>query len=323
VPELDRLATYRSRRDPSITPEPDGSAPRAGNKGAIFVVQEHHASSLHWDLRLEHEGVLVSWAVPKGLPRAPGVERLAVHTEDHPLSYAQFEGTIPAGEYGGGWVRVTDSGPVEITRWTAGTIEFTLQGSVLAGRHILHRNRGDNSEHWTLRRRDPPTDPDYEPVPAELSPMLAVTGKPATAAGWTFEVKWDGYRALAQVIGGRVRLSSRSGKDITTSAPGLAGLGAALADHEVLLGRRVGGSGAGRTPRLRPAAAAHGDQGQQPRTIAGQRGVIGHLPDLRPAAPGRTIHHRFAARRAPSAAGGVGAERASLVGATPAGGHDG
>lgn len=235
MPELDRLATYRSRRDPSITPEPDGSAPRAGNKGAIFVVQEHHASSLHWDLRLEHEGVLVSWAVPKGLPRAPGVERLAVHTEDHPLSYAQFEGTIPAGEYGGGWVRVTDSGPVEITRWTAGTIEFTLQGSVLAGRHILHRNRGENSEHWTLRRRDPPTDPDYEPVPAELSPMLAVTGKPATAAGWTFEVKWDGYRALAQVIGGRVRLSSRSGKDITTSAPGLAGLGAALADHEVLL----------------------------------------------------------------------------------------
>jgi bifunctional non-homologous end joining protein LigD len=236
VPETpDRLATYRSRRDPSITTEPAAEPPTDSGDGPIFVVQEHHASSLHWDLRLEHHGVLVSWAVPKGLPPAPGVERLAVHTEDHPLSYAHFEGEIPAGEYGGGWVRITDTGPVTITSWTESSVEFTLEGSVLAGRHLLHRGRGEKPGHWALRRRDPPTDPDYEPMPAELPPMLAVTGKPPSTPGWTYEVKWDGYRALAQIIGGRVRLSSRSGKDITASAPGLAPLGDALAGHEVLL----------------------------------------------------------------------------------------
>jgi len=177
----------------------------------------------------------VSWAVPKGVPPAPGVERLAVHTEDHPLSYAHFEGEIPAGEYGGGWVRITDTGPVTITSWTESSVEFTLEGSVLAGRHVLRSGRGDKPEHWALRRRDPPTDPDYEPVPAELAPMLAVTGAPPHGDAWTYEVKWDGYRALGQVIGGRVRLSSRSGKDFTASAPGLSGLGDALAGHEVLL----------------------------------------------------------------------------------------
>ena len=235
MPDHDRLATYRSRRDPSITPEPAADAPTDRDDGPIFVVQEHHASSLHWDLRLQHDGVLASWAVPKGLPPEPGVERLAVRTEDHPVAYAEFEGEIPAGEYGGGWVRITDRGPVEITSWSTTKVEFTLQGTQLSGRHVLHQGHRGNPAQWTLRRRDPPTDPDYHPVPTELSPMLAVTGKPPTTGGWSYEVKWDGYRALAHVAGGRVRLRSRSGKDITASAIGLAGLGEALAGHEVLL----------------------------------------------------------------------------------------
>ncbi|MEO9220815.1 MAG: DNA polymerase ligase N-terminal domain-containing protein, partial [Mycobacteriaceae bacterium] len=235
MPDHDRLATYRSRRDPSITPEPEADASSEQDDGPIFVVQEHHASSLHWDLRLQHDGVLVSWAVPKGLPPAPGVERLAVHTEDHPLAYAEFEGEILAGEYGGGWVRITDRGPVEITSWSTTKVEFTLQGELLSGRYVLHQGHGANPAHWTLRRRDPPTDPDYQPVPTEVTPMLAVTGEPPTTGGWTYEVKWDGYRALAHVVGGRVRLSSRSGQDLTASVVGLAGLGEALAGHEVLL----------------------------------------------------------------------------------------
>ncbi len=96
MPETpDRLATYRSRRDPSITTEPAAEPPTDSGDGPIFVVQEHHASSLHWDLRLEHHGVLVSWAVPKGLPPAPGVERLAVHTEDHPPVLRPLRGRDP------------------------------------------------------------------------------------------------------------------------------------------------------------------------------------------------------------------------------------
>ncbi|MEO9221702.1 MAG: non-homologous end-joining DNA ligase, partial [Mycobacteriaceae bacterium] len=235
MPDFGRLATYRSRRDSSITPEPAADAPSKHDDGPIFVVQEHHASSLHWDLRLQHDGVLVSWAVPKGLPPAPGVERLAVHTEDHPLAYAEFEGEIPAGEYGGGWVRIADRGPVEIASWSENKVEFTLQGALLSGRHVLHQGRGGDPAHWNLRRRDPPTDPDYQPVPTGVSPMLAVSGEPPTTSEWTYEVKWDGYRALAHVVGGRVRLSSRSGQDLTASVNGLAGLGEVLAGHEVLL----------------------------------------------------------------------------------------
>jgi len=235
VPERDQLAAYRAKRDLSVTPEPAGEVVDDGPQSPVFVVQEHHASSLHWDLRIERAGVLVSWAVPKGLPPAPGIERLAVHTEDHPLSYADFEGEIPAREYGGGWMRITDKGPVEITKWGANTVEFTLHGSVLRGRHVLHRMHDAQENHWGLRRRDPPSDPDYEPVPTELAPMLAVTGPPPTGAGWTFDVKWDGYRALARCVGGRVQLHSRSGQGLTKSVPGIAALGEALAAHEVLL----------------------------------------------------------------------------------------
>lgn len=124
----DRLEVYRSRRDATKTPEPvsetepgPDEALRAHNSvGPLFVIQEHHASSLHWDFRLEHNGVLVSWAVPKGPPLDPGVNRLAVQTEDHPLEYGTFEGTIPKGEYGGGDVTIWDTGTIEIEKWREG-----------------------------------------------------------------------------------------------------------------------------------------------------------------------------------------------------------
>src|ERR1700683_1005684 len=106
-----RLKTYRAKRDPAKTPEPMGTSGTSGKRaakrqasGARFVIQEHHARALHWDFRLERDGVLVSWALPKGLPVDRATTHLAVHTEDHPLEYADFEGAIPEGEYGGGQV---------------------------------------------------------------------------------------------------------------------------------------------------------------------------------------------------------------------------
>src|SRR5580658_2684047 len=107
----DKLDTYRAKRNPAKTPEPMGpKAGQSGKKGSAprFVIQEHHARALHWDLRLEHQGVFVSWALPKGLPDSPATNHLAVHTEDHPLQYGKFEGEIPKGEYGGGNVSIWD-----------------------------------------------------------------------------------------------------------------------------------------------------------------------------------------------------------------------
>src|ERR1700722_376579 len=109
-----KLSAYRAKRDPEKTPEPMGidRRPPEGSQpeGPLFVIQEHHARSLHWDFRLERDGVLVSWAVPKGLPESPSTNHLAVHTEDHPLDYADFAGDIPKGEYGGGQVTIWDHG---------------------------------------------------------------------------------------------------------------------------------------------------------------------------------------------------------------------
>ncbi|MEP7055414.1 MAG: DNA polymerase ligase N-terminal domain-containing protein, partial [Actinomycetota bacterium] len=109
-----KLDTYKAKRDFSKTREPAGGARKRRTKQPRFVIQEHHATALHWDLRLEHDGVGVSWAVPKGLPTDPKAKGLAVHTEDHPLSYFSFEGDIPRGEYGGGHVSIWDSGTYEL-----------------------------------------------------------------------------------------------------------------------------------------------------------------------------------------------------------------
>ncbi|MCH8559661.1 ATP-dependent DNA ligase [Nesterenkonia sp. DZ6] len=138
-PAQDALSTYRSMRDASKTPEPvptDSPAARTGDP--IFVIQEHHASRLHYDTRLEHDGVLVSWAVPKGPPLKSGQQRLAVMTEDHPIEYAEFEGTIPKNEYGGGEMSIWDSGTVKIEKWEigegkTGKVVFVLTGAPEGG----------------------------------------------------------------------------------------------------------------------------------------------------------------------------------------------
>jgi len=146
----DRLREYRAKRDFHRTSEP---APEiATEPGNRFVVQKHDASTLHYDFRLEHDGVLASWAVPKGPPERPGVRRLAVQTEDHPVSYIDFEGVIPEGEYGAGTVRIWDRGTYELREWGSKTITFALQGKRLTGEYALIHTGGKN---WLLLKRKP------------------------------------------------------------------------------------------------------------------------------------------------------------------------
>ncbi len=143
-----RLEEYRKRRDFSITTEPAGRAEESTQR--IFVVQEHHARRLHYDLRLENGGVLKSWAVPKGFPESPEQKRLAVQTEDHPLEYAGFEGTIPKGEYGAGTVTIWDKGVFEAKAWDDKMVEFILKGEKLTGRYVLVRLKKAGEKSWLL-----------------------------------------------------------------------------------------------------------------------------------------------------------------------------
>jgi DNA ligase D-like protein (predicted ligase)/DNA ligase D-like protein (predicted 3'-phosphoesterase) len=142
------LEEYRSKRDFSVTAEPVGGGEKVGGK--IFVVQEHHSRRLHYDLRLEKDGVLKSWAVPKGIPADPNEKRLAVATEDHPLGYAAFEGVIPKGQYGAGTVKIWDKGVYEAKVWDEKMIEFTVQGEKLKGRYVLVRLKKAGEKSWLL-----------------------------------------------------------------------------------------------------------------------------------------------------------------------------
>ena len=219
----DRLDRYRSKRDFATTPEPGGDAPAAEEPRNRFVVHEHHARRLHWDLRLERDGVLVSWAVPKGIPPDPAKNHLAVHTEDHPLEYIEFSGDIPAGQYGAGTMKIWDRGTYETHKFRDKEVMVTFHGERLHGRYVLFRTRGDD---WMIHRMDPPEDPEREPMPERLQPMLARTGTlPRDDGEWAYEIKWDGVRAIGYVDGGRLRLESRNGSDITPRYPELRELG--------------------------------------------------------------------------------------------------
>jgi DNA ligase D-like protein (predicted ligase)/DNA ligase D-like protein (predicted 3'-phosphoesterase) len=142
------LQEYSAKRDFSKTPEPRGGKKQSAGK--TFVVQEHDARRLHYDLRLERDGVLKSWAVPKGIPEESGVKRLAVETEDHPLDYGGFEGEIPKGQYGAGTVKIWDRGVYVAKLWEADKIEFALQGERLSGRYVLVRLKRGGKKNWLL-----------------------------------------------------------------------------------------------------------------------------------------------------------------------------
>ncbi|AEV82051.1 ATP-dependent DNA ligase [Actinoplanes sp. SE50] len=229
----DRLDEYRRKRDPARTPEPVPQSPPAPREpGRRFVIQQHHARSLHWDVRLERDGVLVSFAVPRGLPRDQARNHLAKHTEDHPLEYLDFAGEIPAGEYGGGRMTIFDAGTYETGKWRSDEISVTFHGDRTKGRYVFFQTDGAD---WMVRRMDPP-EPGWEPMPADLSPMLATRAGtlPPDDADWGYELAWGGQRVLTYLSGGRVRLSGPGGKELISLFPEVRALGPALAPVEAI-----------------------------------------------------------------------------------------
>jgi bifunctional non-homologous end joining protein LigD len=233
-----KLDRYHSKRDFAQTAEPagsDGAAPEAGLPR--FVVQEHHARRLHWDLRLEHDGVAASWAIPNGLPATPKDNRLAVHTEDHPLEYLEWHGQIPAGQYGAGTMTIWDAGTYEPLKWEQRKVEISFHGERLRGRYGLFPIGGKAGPNdWLIHRMDPPENPDRIHMPEHVVPMLARAGKlPGEPELWSFEVKWDGVRAIAYAQPGRLRLQSRNLNDITAAYPEVRGLLGQLGMREAIL----------------------------------------------------------------------------------------
>ena len=188
------------------------------------MVHEHHARRLHWDLRLEHDGALASWALPKGVPQDPKENRLAVRTEDHPLEYLEFEGEIPKGEYGAGTIAIWDRGTYEAEKFRDDEVILTFAGERVKGKYALFQTKGDN---WMIHRMDPPADPEREPMPRHLKPMLATlsTRLPRDEEAWAYEIKWDGVRAIAYSEAGQLRLESRNLREITSHYPELRALG--------------------------------------------------------------------------------------------------
>lgn len=259
------LSEYNAKRDFDVTAEPAGSAPRARNRAHAlsFVIQKHDARNLHYDFRLEIDGVLKSWAVPKGPSLDPSQKRLAVHVEDHPLGYGSFEGSIPAGQYGAGDVIVWDRGVWQPhddphKAYAAGKLKFSLIGEKLAGDWTLVRTRlkgsGDKEQWLLIKENDQQARPvaDYDVVQAEpksvlsdatvgaakkpaapkkarrkpstdlpdqLAPQLATLVDRAPEGDWVYEIKFDGYRILARIRDGEVRLFTRNGHDWTDRLP--------------------------------------------------------------------------------------------------------
>jgi bifunctional non-homologous end joining protein LigD len=229
-----KLKEYKAKRDLGRTPEPAGARRRRPRRQEPrFVVQEHHARRLHWDFRLEKDGVLVSWAVPRGVPEDPKRNHLAVHVEDHPLDYIDFAGRIPAGSYGAGEVSIWDAGTYETEKWRDDEVMVVLHGERVQGRYVLFRTDGEN---WMIHRMDPPQDPGREPLPERVKPMLAkLAARPPTGRGWAFEFKWDGIRAIAFIEDGRLRLQSRNLEDVTRRYPELRALAERLGTHSAVL----------------------------------------------------------------------------------------
>lgn len=262
TPRDTSIKTYRAKRDFAATREPPPSGANHADGGAMFVVQKHHAhrAGLHWDFRLEHGGVLWSWAVRKGPSLDPADKRIAVHVEDHPIDYADFQGEIPEGQYGAGQVETWDRGTWEPIGdpeqgMTKGDLKFVLHGMRLNGAWVLVRmrprpNQRSRQENWLLIKKhdeqrragadadaieqatpltrqtsDEPPAPGARrgKLPARQSPQLcAVAEDPPQDESWLSEIKFDGYRLLAWIDNGTVKLVTRNGNDWTDRLPAVA-----------------------------------------------------------------------------------------------------
>lgn len=234
----DPLDEYRRKRDRARTPEPVPSKRATGRPGKrkqpTFVIQEHHARRLHWDVRLERDGVLVSWAVPKGLPTDPQHNHLAVHTEDHPMEYATFEGEIPQREYGGGTMAIWDRGTYDVEKWDDREVKVVLHGERVEGRYVLIHT---DDRNWLMHVMDGERIQSV-PVPGLIRPMLATPGElPGLADDdrYAYEMKWDGVRAVAYVQHAEVRVMTRNDRDVTATYPELLEVAQAVAGHDAVL----------------------------------------------------------------------------------------
>ena len=233
-----KLEAYKRKRDPGKTPEPFGGRGRGGKP--IFVIQRHDARRLHYDFRLERDGALASWAVPKGVPLEPGAKALAVHVEDHPLEYAKFAGEIPSGQYGAGTVEIWDHGTYELLEEKRnGQLTVRLDGERLQGDWTLVPAHLDGKEqNWLLIKRsggndDPEERRSYDPMLATLVDAVP------TGEGWLYEVKFDGYRTLAYVRHGVCTLRSRNDNDLTSRFATIAAAVEKAVKHDAVLDGEV------------------------------------------------------------------------------------
>jgi DNA ligase D-like protein (predicted ligase)/DNA ligase D-like protein (predicted polymerase)/DNA ligase D-like protein (predicted 3'-phosphoesterase) len=210
----EQLETYAKKRDFTKTPEPSVSLPdESGNR---FVVHRHHASRLHYDLRLEQDGVLKSWAIPKGMPPYPGVKRLAVQTEDHPIEYLTFDGKIPKGQYGAGEMWIYGLGRYQITKQKKDGFYFRLNSKELSGEYRIYKIK---EKEWLLERVD---EPQVNFLRDTIQPMLSETAdKPPVGDEFCYEVKWDGIRALIALEDEHITIKSRNQNDVSLQFPEL------------------------------------------------------------------------------------------------------
>jgi bifunctional non-homologous end joining protein LigD len=239
------LEEYRRKRDFGLTPEPAPAvAPEPAPDAPRFVVQRHSARALHFDLRVEVDGALASWAVPKGPPLREGIKRMAVRTEDHPLEYLDFAAVIPEGQYGAGRMTIWDRGTYAAELIAEKEWKLVLEGRLLRGHyHLVRTGRGARGkEEWLLFRS--PKGPPGPPDPAErfraMRPMLAESrAEPFDDARFGFEIKWDGYRALCLTTSEGTELRSRTGRDLTPAYPALADLRRLLLCQEAVIDGEV------------------------------------------------------------------------------------
>jgi bifunctional non-homologous end joining protein LigD len=295
----DRLSSYRAKRKPGSTPEPALTSEHALTSGLTgapsrsrapgseadefrFVVQEHSARHMHWDLRLEHDGVLASWALPRGVPDDPAQNRKAVRTEDHPLAYLEFEGEIPPGSYGAGTMSIWDRGTFRLEKWREDEVIAVFDGERLRGRYALFR--AGEQRDWLLHRMDPPSAEaaGREPLPHDIAPMLARPGVlPADESRYALEIKWDGVRAIAYATPGELQLQSRNLRDITRSYPELRALSRALGSRTAVLdGEIVAFDQDGRPSFSRLQERMHVDSDSAARSRATRTPVVYMIFDL-------------------------------------------
>jgi bifunctional non-homologous end joining protein LigD len=232
------LTDYQRKRDFRRTPEPKGKQPKT-EETRRYVVHRHHATRLHWDVRLEMRGILASWAVPNGPPLEAGKKRLAVHTEDHPIEYLTFHGVIPDG-YGAGSMTIWDSGTYELLEEKDDELKLRFAGKRLQGEWVLVKTRQNEGRDWLMIKHGTP--PKNDPLLGKIAPMLAAAAdEPFDSPEFTYEAKWDGVRTIAFVDGGEVRLQTRNLLDCTRQYPegtqiaeALTGAYQAIVDGEIV-----------------------------------------------------------------------------------------